>query len=666
MAAVSRDYRFAAEPRAIDNRNSKYREYIEEIPPANIMHDRRVVRGNTYASMIIPASTQQEIERQQARERERAKKSKQPPQSTSIKEVSPENRDLQQDSYPIIEEPKQEPLLEPHGDPVANPTQTQVEFFIDRPPTPLFIPNEEGIDVDTQIEDGELFQFDEEVDPILEVIVGKCLEHARMEVLEEYEIELMRKHKRIFTQKRNAELIEVQRMEAEFIRREQEDNRRKLQARTQRELKKAAHQKYICRISSKRLFSNIRFDVCKRLQDLGVFKNPQNTTMHDQFMPWLLESLQGNLVRQVTVSDMLETVFKQTHRELSRQHNEAVTVEYARKEQIKQEEIRKRKENEVRKQKRNEMRAKRQAERERIALKNKIEEEILNTGSHVDGVTKQPLSDSDGRYNEHVICSPGGQIGELLMFLSSIEETLETELNQEQVTGYLINYITHGMNCPALVYANLRQPAIEKLNELVQEGIPTEYEETVRFYMEYLMNTENSVPRTSLTILWNNPESFGIRYGLVEAFLYAYFTIVFAKEDNPQMFALKEKAVIKGLNWADMGREAAIVRIKIPMKREEHDDEEPSVVSEIPDDQLLDKILMVAPSNENFSVLVVHQIGQKFFRNEMMNWIKATRIIETIDYDRLKAVFLTKCMDFEEKIISIKADGLPEYEFEIN
>ena len=665
MATIARDYRFAAEPRAVDARTSNYREYLEEIPPANIMYDRRVVRGNTYASMIIPASTQQEIERQQARDRDRTKHLNQPkPLGSSIKELSASELPDNADNQVTVEEASREAYLEPLAEPVLNPTHTQVEFFVDRPPTPLFIPNEEGQDEETQIEDGDLFDFDTEVDPILEVIVGKSLEHARMEVLEEFEIELMRKHHREFTQRRDAELIEVQRMEAEFLRREQEDIRRKLQARTQRELKKSAHQKYVCRITAKRFLASVRFDASKRLVDLGVFKDPEVTSLHDQLLPWVVETMQCSLVKRVAVSEILETVFKQTVRELSRQQTEAVTVEYARREQIRQEEIRKKKDSESRKQKRNELRAKRQAERERLALKAKIEDEILAPGVYHDGITRQVLSDSDGRHTEPVMCSPGGQIGEFLLLLSSVEEVLEIELSQEQVTAYLHHYLMHGMNAGTMVYSNLNPTALERFNELIAEGLPQEYEEAQRMLIDFLLNPEHSVPRTSLTALWNNPESFGIRYGLAEYFLYAFFSILAAKEDH-QHAAAKEKLAMKALNWPENGKEAAIVRIKIPMKREEREDEE-HTHSEIPDDQLIDRILMVNPTHERFSVLVIHHIAQRFFRNEIMHWIKNSRLIEAMDYDRLKAVYISRALDFEEKIISMKADGQPEYEFEIN
>jgi hypothetical protein len=65
---------------------------------------------------------------------------------------------------------------------------TQTDAFLDRPASPLFIPKKSGDDVATQIEQGDLFDFDIEVQPLLDVIVGKTLEQAIFEVLEEREL----------------------------------------------------------------------------------------------------------------------------------------------------------------------------------------------------------------------------------------------------------------------------------------------------------------------------------------------------------------------------------------------------------------------------------------------------------------------------------------------
>jgi hypothetical protein len=49
---------------------------------------------------------------------------------------------------------------------------------------------------------GDLFDFDLEVEPLLEVIVGKVLEQGLMEVLEEEELAAMRAHQQHFEQAR--------------------------------------------------------------------------------------------------------------------------------------------------------------------------------------------------------------------------------------------------------------------------------------------------------------------------------------------------------------------------------------------------------------------------------------------------------------------------------
>jgi len=66
------------------------------------------------------------------------------------------------------------------------------------------------------------------VEPIIQVLVGKSVEQGRMEVIEEDEIEELRQHMIAYEQVRDAELLEIQRLEAEDIRRQEESDRRDL------------------------------------------------------------------------------------------------------------------------------------------------------------------------------------------------------------------------------------------------------------------------------------------------------------------------------------------------------------------------------------------------------------------------------------------------------
>ncbi len=77
-------------------------------------------------------------------------------------------------------------------------------FYIDKPvnlyfliqPTPKYIPLPPGREIASQVEDGELFDYELEVKPILEVLVGRSLIQARMELIEEHERSEYLKHKK--------------------------------------------------------------------------------------------------------------------------------------------------------------------------------------------------------------------------------------------------------------------------------------------------------------------------------------------------------------------------------------------------------------------------------------------------------------------------------------
>jgi len=67
--------------------------------------------------------------------------------------------------------------------------------FAPRPETPKYVPKKTGIDKITQIEDYDLFDYDREVQPILNVLLTKTVEQALLEVEEETELDEIRKYK---------------------------------------------------------------------------------------------------------------------------------------------------------------------------------------------------------------------------------------------------------------------------------------------------------------------------------------------------------------------------------------------------------------------------------------------------------------------------------------
>ena len=282
MVVATETYAYAAEPQPVrSRRRPKYRESDETGEMAsNIMFDRRVVRGNTYAAQILPAEPLVETTGRPKKVVQTLKRASTPEPIDGRRHM-----DIQTDAY-----------LEELTDTVPEAEiSTQTDAFLDRPPTPRFIPMKTGVDAETQIESGEIFDFDLEVEPILEVLVGKTLEQGLMEVLEEKELEAMRKHQENFEQIRNAELIATQRMEASEKRKEEEKQRRIDQEKQRLEREGQVRQKVAASSFARGFLDTVVEDVFADLHQAGHFYDPVEKEVSDTFLPWLLAETQSQL-----------------------------------------------------------------------------------------------------------------------------------------------------------------------------------------------------------------------------------------------------------------------------------------------------------------------------------------------------------------------------------
>lgn len=179
--------------------------------------------------------------------------------------------------------------------PVEVEIDTQTDAFMDQLPAPIFIPMKTGVDVETQIYDGDLFDFDAEVEPILEVLVGKTLEQSMMEVMEEEELANMRTHQEHFEQIRNTELAETQRLEEAEKRRTEEKQRRVEQEKQRVKQEQDVTEKVAARTFTKGFLSQLQSQVVQNLADAGFFFDPLETEVTNNFIPWLMDSMTEKL-----------------------------------------------------------------------------------------------------------------------------------------------------------------------------------------------------------------------------------------------------------------------------------------------------------------------------------------------------------------------------------
>uniref|UniRef100_A0A1A8N0F5 Radial spoke head 3 homolog n=1 Tax=Nothobranchius pienaari TaxID=704102 RepID=A0A1A8N0F5_9TELE len=266
----------------------------------NIMDDRQFVRR--HAQHTIPTKAQQPsagIRRQVAIARKRA-----------IVQADPGNpKPLQGRLHSDVQT---ELYLEELSDVITTTDiECQTDDFIDRPRTPLYIPTKSGKDAETQIEDGELFDFDSEVQPVLEFLVGKTIEQSLLEVLEEEELATLRAQQRAFRELRNNELAEVQRLQEQERRRKEEKERRVAQQRERLRMEKETIEKITARVFSQQYLAGLLPAVFSSLRRDGFFYDPVERDIEMDFLPWLMAEVHSRLEERNSMRSLLDTMISE-------------------------------------------------------------------------------------------------------------------------------------------------------------------------------------------------------------------------------------------------------------------------------------------------------------------------------------------------------------------
>ncbi|KAL8428636.1 hypothetical protein ACSSS7_007109 [Eimeria intestinalis] len=150
----------------------------------------------------------------------------------------------------------------------------QTDKTADRPVSPLVAPKAELVDADTQIQEGELFNFDEEVVPVLEVLVGRVIEQSLNEVIEEEELRAIRQQREAFERERLQQLIEVQALEAAEERRQQEAARRLAEEAALQKLRGFAAQKAAAAACAGRLLWGLEETILEEMRESREFVKP--------------------------------------------------------------------------------------------------------------------------------------------------------------------------------------------------------------------------------------------------------------------------------------------------------------------------------------------------------------------------------------------------------
>ncbi|XP_076255056.1 radial spoke head protein 3 isoform X2 [Rhynchophorus ferrugineus] len=307
-----------------DKENANQNE--QDINYSNVMFDKRVFRGSNFSQQHLPkwnphfayakllsrdngdgesAAARAAEARRRALARRKAKN--QHYRSSQLRLGSPppvagrRHENIQTDNY----------LEELFVNPPVEDMCTQTDLFLERPVSPFYVPAKTGADVETQIYPGDLFDFDMEVQPILEVLVGKTVEQALIEVLEEEELAALREQQRRFLELRATETAEALRLEEREKRLVKEKERRLSEHEEGVKLQKIMEERIAASVLMQGYMADLLPSVIEGLESEGFMTDNVKEDIDESFMPWLIKEVTNELQDLVCSRDVLSDIVRE-------------------------------------------------------------------------------------------------------------------------------------------------------------------------------------------------------------------------------------------------------------------------------------------------------------------------------------------------------------------
>lgn len=300
-------YTWISAPRAICNNRKLMRNGgdHQHVTYQNVMHDRRVVRGSNFTSSTAQAGdgdgSQKEAE---ARRRQILRKKHVARNQRGIIGTPPAVRGRRHENVQTEKYLEELFVRPPEMDACC-----QTDLFLHRPPSPPYVPQKQGRDVATEILEGELFDFDTEVQPIIEVLVGRTIEQALIEVLHEEEIAEMKRQQQQIMAIREAELAELRRLELDDRKLQAEKERRILQDKIAQDLDREMQE----RITASKLLQGRIDDLLPDVLD--AVENIKNEKDREEFerqiAPWLAKEVAQEIGQMIDSKELLEGIIRE-------------------------------------------------------------------------------------------------------------------------------------------------------------------------------------------------------------------------------------------------------------------------------------------------------------------------------------------------------------------
>jgi radial spoke head protein 3 len=287
------------------------KKYREEDANLSLMSDPRVVRGMVSTTL------------KKAPDAEKGKTIKPPGTTKVTREITPASVEESTTRIQPTFFYDVSPLVQPDIDvssflvedprlskPVSKIAHTQTDIFQERPDTPEYVPRKTGIDRSTQVDKvSDLFIFDEEVEPMLNVIVSKTLEQALFEIEREEELKNLEDEILRYHQERAVESQWAKRRVEESIADACIKDLALKGLKEKQKAERAVCTKVAARQAIKQVLPSIIDEATAELVSTGVWKNPQRVMISDKYLPSLYKAAAKRVNLHAQATDIIDGAF---------------------------------------------------------------------------------------------------------------------------------------------------------------------------------------------------------------------------------------------------------------------------------------------------------------------------------------------------------------------
>ena len=175
-------------------------------------------------------------------------------------------------------------------------------------PNEPYRPQKKGVDIETQIWDDDLFDYDIEVEPILHVLVSKTLEQARLEVDEMAEIETIRRYKEECKERLKLEKEDWDNQVKEELERLNKKNEMLAHEREKRAQQESAIRKLQCVHLSKAYLKGILHNSIESVIASNYWQNEQIEKIHSEFVPAIVKRVQDTRAKNSELKSSIHSI----------------------------------------------------------------------------------------------------------------------------------------------------------------------------------------------------------------------------------------------------------------------------------------------------------------------------------------------------------------------